>query len=223
MQADTLISDSDLQVGHLVEHHLEATAQMLASTFDDDAAYRYLFPRQHARTRGLADFFTRNLRTHLPHRCTYVAYERTGEPLATVTVRPPQGVPISMLTMLRRGLLPFALAHGRSGVQRLLWLKDTYDALEQRVARAAPHWHVHMMAVRRDRQGQGVGSALLRHVLAQTADTTEHVTVLTTHSPENVAFYRRAGFDLLAEQQLEPPGARAYTVWSMHRIRSAAS
>lgn len=217
MQVDTLRTDYGMQLGHLVEHHLEATAQLLASTFDDDAAYRYLFPRQHARARGLADFFTRNLRTHLPHRCTYVAYERTGEPLATVTLRPPEGVPISMLTMLRRGLVPFALAHGRSGVRRLLWLKDTYDALEQRVARAAPHWHVHMMAVRRDRQGQGVGSALLRRVLEQTAATTEHATVLTTHSPENVVFYRRAGFEVFAQEQLEPPGDRAYTVWSMRR------
>jgi ribosomal protein S18 acetylase RimI-like enzyme len=219
MQVDTLGQEHGLNVVQLVEHHVDATARMLASTFDDDAAYRYLFPQQRARTSNLADFFRRNLRTHLPHRCTYVACERTGEPLATVTLRPPEGVPISMLTMLRRGLLPFALAHGRGAVQRLLWLKDTYDALEARAARA-PHWYVHMMAVRNDRQGQGVGSALLRRVLDQAAASTEHPTVLTTHSPQNVVFYRRAGFDVLAEEQLQPPGDRAYTVWSMRRSGS---
>jgi ribosomal protein S18 acetylase RimI-like enzyme len=217
MQVATLERDYELQVGHLALHHLDATAALLASTFDDDAAYRYLFPRTETRTHGLADFFARNLRTHLPYRCTYVAYERTGEPLATVTLRPPGGVPISVLTMVRRGLLPFALAHGAGAVKRLLWLKDTYDALEERASRAAPYWHVHMMAVRRDRQGQGVGSALLRQVLEQTVLGTAHATVLSTHLPENVVFYRRAGFEVIGEEQLKPPGAHPYAVWSMRR------
>jgi ribosomal protein S18 acetylase RimI-like enzyme len=217
MQVATLERDDDLLIGNLALHHLGATAAMLASTFDDDAAYRYLFPRAETRARGLADFFARNLRTHLPYRCTYVAYERTGEPLATVTLRPPGGVPISMLTMVRRGLLPFALAHGGGAVKRLLWLKDTYDALEARASRAAPYWHVHMMAVRRDRQGQGVGSALLRRVLEQTVLRTAHAAVLSTHLPENVVFYRRASFEVIGEEQLTPPGADAYTVWSMRR------
>jgi GNAT superfamily N-acetyltransferase len=206
-----------MQVSHLTEHHLEATAQMLADTFDDDAAYRYLFPVAATRRQGLADFFARNLRTHLPYRCTYVAYERTGEPLATVTLRPPEGFAISVLTMFRRGLLPFALAHGRAAVKRMFWLKNAYDALEERTANGAPHWYVHMMAVRPERQGQGVGSALLRRVLESTAETSTHPTVLTTHLPENVIFYRRASFDVFAEQTLEPPGDRPYTVWSMRR------
>jgi len=180
-------------------------------------AYRYLFPVATTRRKGLADFFARNLRTHLPYRCTYVAYERTSEPLATVTLRPPQGFAISALTMIRRGLLPFALAHGRAAVKRMFWLKNTYDALEHRAANGAPHWHVHMMAVRPERQGQGVGSTLLRRVLEQTAQTSTHPTVLTTHLPENVTFYRRAGFEVFAEQLIEPPGDHPYTVWSMRR------
>lgn len=217
----TSFDEDELQVGHLVEHGLAATAQLLASTFDDDAAYRYLFPSPAKRSAGLADFFARNLRTHLPHRCTYVAYERSGEPLATVTLRPPEGIPISALTMLRRGLVPFALAHGRAAVKRLFWLKETYDALEAHAAHAAPHWYVHMMAVRRDRQGQGVGSMLLRRVLERAAAGTAHATVLTTHLPQNVTFYRRASFDVFSEQTVEPPGDRPYTVWSMRRSAEA--
>lgn len=221
MHIETSLEESALQVGPLVEHHRDATARLLARTFDDDAAYRYLFPATDARERGLADFFARNLRTHLPYRCTHVAYERTGEPLATVTLRPPGGIPISLFTMLRQGLMPFALAHGGAAVKRLLWLKDTYDALEARVGHAAPHWHVHMMAVRRDRQGQGVGSALLRQVLEAT-DASPHPIVLTTHLPENVVFYRRAGFEVFAEDTLEPPRSPAYKAWSMRRAPKAS-
>ncbi len=49
-----------------------ATAALLAKAMDDDPAYDFLFPRGQDRRAGLEDFFARNLRTHLPYRCTYV-------------------------------------------------------------------------------------------------------------------------------------------------------
>lgn len=205
-----------MKVLPLEEHSVDALAGMLARAFDVDAAYRYLFPVDAERPSGLADFFARNLRTHLPHRCTYVACSASGELLATVTLRPPEGISISALTMVRRGLLPFALAHGRSAVRRLFWLKATYDALEQRATQSAPHWYVHMMAVRPESQGRGLGSELLDHVLER-ARASVHPTVLTTHLSRNVVFYQRAGFELLEESLLSPPGDRPYTVWSLRR------
>lgn len=206
-----------LNVAPLDASKVAPLAALLARSFDRDAAYRYLFADEASRTRGLQDFFVRNLQTHLPHGCTHVATDGAGVLLATVTLRPPAGIPISTLTMIRRGLLPFAFAHGRAAVKRLFWLKATYDAIEARAAQSAPHWHVHMMAVRGDAQGQGVGSALLRRVLEQATATSQHAVVLTTHLPENVVFYRRAGFEVVDEQTLTPPDDRAYSVWSMRR------
>lgn len=194
--------------------HIDRTADMLARAFEIDAAYRYLFPDARARTAGLRDFFARNLATHLPHACTFVALDAGGRVLATLTLRPPSGPHISFWTMLRRGLLPFAAAHGLDAVQRLLWLKRTYDALEAEAAANMPHAYVHMMAVAPELQGQGLGSRLLVEVLG-TSNATQ--TVLTTHSPRNVVFYRRHGFELLSERTLQPPGSHAYTVWSMRR------
>jgi ribosomal protein S18 acetylase RimI-like enzyme len=208
----------DLCVRPLTEENLERAAWLLAHAFEVDEAYRYLFPDSDARTRGLHDFFAGNLRTHLPHRCTYVAQDGAGRVLATVTLRPPGGVHISLWTMLHRGLLPFALAHGYRAVQRLFWLKHTYDALEAAAADAAPHAHVHMMAVVPEQQGQGVGSRLLAHVLGVgAAVTARHPTVLTTHLPRNLTFYRLHGFEVVSERPLQPPGGKPYTVWSMRK------
>lgn len=207
----------ELHIEPLAHGEVPALAALLADSFRDDAAYRYLLRAEADPTPGLARFFERNLRTHLPYRCTYVARDRSGALLATVTARPPGGVPISAATMVRRGVIPFMFAHGPSAVKRLVWLKDTYDALEQRAAGHAVHWHVHMMAVRRDAQGRGIGSAVLRDVLERSEQAGTHPIVLTTHLPENVAFYRRARFEVTAEQALAPPGARPYTVWSMRR------
>lgn len=202
----------------LQPEHVAETATLLARAFEIDPAYRYLFPDPAQRPRGLGDFFARNLRTHLPHRCTYALLDAQQRPFATVTIRPPGGIHISTLTMLRRGLLPFAVAHGRAAVRRLFWLKHTYDALEAEAAAHGPHFYVHMMGVAPDQQGRGHGARLLAQILDRTRATTSTVpTVLTTHLPINLEFYRRAGFELSDERTLHPPDAPPYTVWSMRR------
>jgi len=116
----------DVLVCPLEPKDILATAALLAEAMDDDPAYAFLFPKPSERRRGLGDFFARNLRTHLPYRCTSVLTVG-GDVAATATLRPPAGIPISLWTMLRRGLIPFAAAHGVSAVQRLLKLKNVYD------------------------------------------------------------------------------------------------
>jgi ribosomal protein S18 acetylase RimI-like enzyme len=203
--------------------HVAALAPMLALAFDVDAAYQYLIPDASKRLAGLTEFFSGNLRVHLPHACTHVSLDERG-PCATVTLRPPGGVSISTFTMLRHGLLPFAFAHGRAAVKRLLWLKKTYDALEAEAAQNRPHWYVHMMAVRPDQQGRGLGSRLLERLLEETADRgTPLQCVLTTHLRQNLVFYERAGFELTDERTLEPPDGSPYAVWSMVRPPRTAS
>lgn len=192
-------------------------ASMLARSFEIDAGYRFLFPDAATREAGLADFFRRNLGIHLPHRCTRVARDRSG-PVATVTVRPPGGVHVSMATMLRHGLLPLAMSRGLSTIRRLLWLKETYDALEQELGGGHPYWHVHMMAVREDRQGAGLGSHVLAAALRDCDERDDSLpVVLTTHLGKNVEFYRRAGFDVTSERTMTPPSSPPYTVWGMRR------
>lgn len=196
-----------------------SVALLIARAMEVDPAYRYLFPEDATRTARLSDLFARNLRTHLPHACTHVLHQ-DGVCAGTVTLRPPAGVPISKLTMVRRGLLPFVLAHGPRAVERLFWLKGTYDALEREVARGKPHWHVHMMAVRSDLQGRQLGSRLLKQVLESNLEREPaRVTVLTTHLPRNVVFYRRCGFEVVDERRLQPPRGEPWTVWSMVAAR----
>jgi GNAT superfamily N-acetyltransferase len=194
------------------------TARVIAAAMDVDAAYRHLFPDPSARRAGLEELFSRNLAIHLAHRCTWVTTDARGDVVGTVTLRPLGGISISRLTMIRRGLLPFAVRHGRGAVKRLLWLKDVYDGLERDLAAGDPHFYVHMMAVAPELQGRGVGGALLREVLERTgATSSRHPLVLTTHLPENVTFYRRQGFETVWERRLAPPMGERYSVWGMRR------
>jgi GNAT superfamily N-acetyltransferase len=212
--------DSALAIRSLEPADIGATAALLAEAMDDDPGYRFLFPRAEDRRAGLEDFFARNLRTHLPYRCTHVGVVG-GAVVATVTMRPPEGVSISLLTMIRRGLLPFAFAHGFRSVQRVLMLKKTYDALETRLARGDRHWLVHMMAVDPVRQGTGLGSHLLDIISDTTVDArtcgAAPPAILTTHKKRNVVFYERAGFEVDDVQDVSLIGAAPYPVWSMRR------
>jgi GNAT superfamily N-acetyltransferase len=212
--------DSAMAVRALESADIRATAALLTEAMADDPAYNFLFPLGRDHRAGLEDFFARHLRTHLPYRCTYVGVAG-GTVVATVTMRPPGGVSISMLTMIRRGLLPFAFAHGLAAVRRLLTLKDTYDAIESRLARGERHWLVHMMAVDPARQGSGVGSHLLQFVLDATVDAgtigVQPPALLTTHKERNVAFYKRRGFEIEGVQHASLMGEAPYPVWSMRR------
>lgn len=198
---------------------IPATATLLADALDRDPAYRFLLPSETSRRAGLRELFARNLETHLPHRCSYVLTD-AEDVVATVTVRPPGGVPTSALTMIRRGLIPFAVRHDYSAVQRLLALKRTYDALEHDLGRGAPHLHVHMMAVKSGLQGQGLGSLLLDQALGAARpepSAPEVPIVLTTHTAHNVRFYEKRGFAVVSEQDVRPGGGEAYPVWGMSR------
>ena len=206
---------ASLAVHPLTAPLVPATADLLAQAFEVDSAYRAMFPGGD-RAEGLRDLFARNLAVHLPYGATWVGTGPTGELLATLTVRPPGGIPLGAWTMLRHGAVPFVRARGLGAMRRMLWLKRTYDALEQETAGGVPHWHLHMMAVAPQVQGQGVGTRVLHEVLGRTVATDRsRPTVLATHLERNVVFYRRAGFSVVQRREIAPPGVAPYPVWLM--------
>jgi GNAT superfamily N-acetyltransferase len=209
----------------LREQQIVPVAALLADAFVDNTAYGFLFPELASRKSRLADFFSRNLRTHLPYRCTYVwAPERDGV-VATVTLRPPSGVPVSIWTMIRRGLLPFALRNGWGAVRRLFYLIEQTERIDGEASGGRAHWHVHMMAVRPDRQGTGIGTRLLREVFAAEGgpSASEYPISLQTERPQNLRFYQRLGFEMQCEYQLGGViGGQPFRTWTMLREPSAS-
>lgn len=75
-----------------------------------------------------------------------------------------------------------------------------------------PHWYLPMIGVDPAQQGKGIGSALLRHALAQ-VDELCLPAYLEASNPANVPLYQRHGFEVLGEIRAgdSPP------VFPMHR------
>ena len=203
------------EVGVLCAERVAETARLVATAMHGDAAYAFLIPDPGARPAGLAEFFRARLGMHVAHRCSYLREGDDGAVTATVTLRPPGGVSAPVATLVR-AVVPFALRHGVGVVRRLAYLSATYERLEREAAGGRPYWHVHMMAVRADLQGRGIGRALFADALAAAPRAGAPI-VLTTHEARNVAFYERAGFRVTAEETLRPPRATPYQVWSMRR------
>lgn len=107
-----------------------------------------------------------------------------------------------------------AAALARSGVgplvRSLRWL-EAWGARDPET----PHWHLGPVAVEGGLQGLGIGSRLLAD-LAAALDAAGEAAWLETDKPENVVFYRRAGFAVAEEAVVlgvhcwflaRPPGA----------------
>jgi GNAT superfamily N-acetyltransferase len=208
-----------LEMMPLERAQVPSAARLLARALFDDPAYAAILPDAGTREARLERFFEGHLANHVPHRCSYADADGDGV-RATVTVRPPGGLRVPGLR-LAAGLARLALAYGTGVVRRTLAVRDVYDALERRCAGGAPYWHVHMMAVRPELQGKGVGGALLRDALRTCARTAAPI-VLTTHKAINVRFYLREGFFVTHEEQVSPAGASPYTVWCMRRDAGSA-
>ncbi len=75
-----------------------------------------------------------------------------------------------------------------------------------------PHWYLGVLATHPDRQGRGLGSAVLVPGLAE-ADAAGLASYLVTATEANVAFYARHGFGIHVEVDL-PHGPH---IWMLGR------
>lgn len=83
----------------------------------------------------------------------------------------------------------------------------------QRAHPREAHWYLQTLGVEPSRQGEGIGRLLVEPILER-ADAEGLPCYLETATTANVAWYTRAGFEVVAE--LEPPGG-APTMWTMWR------
>lgn len=178
---------------------------MLARAFDDDPLSLYLFGAPRRRAVGLAKFFALQLRhTYLRHGEVWTTTDRAGAALWAPPSMPRPGA-MDLVRILP--VLPYLSIWGRktADVVRLL-------AAYERARPREEHWYLGTLGTDPDRQGQGVGSELLRVVL----DRLDHEGLpgyLESSKERNLAFYGRHGFEVTGE--IVTPGGP--TLWLMWR------
>lgn len=77
---------------------------------------------------------------------------------------------------------------------------------------AEPHWYLPVLGVDPSKQGKGLGSVLMRHVLSQ-CDRTNKLPYLESSNTKNIPFYKRHGYEVLGTI----PAGRSQAVFPMLR------
>lgn len=184
-------------------------AAVLTRAFARDPFYAYVAGDAPERNQRMRDGWEGVLR-HGSHRLshTYTTDDHAG----AAVWYPPGYTGAGFVAGLR--LLP-SLARQAGSWGRLREISKVVAALEQHRRRHVPepHFYLSALGVEPDRQGEGIGTALMRPVL-RTADAARSVAYLETATGRNVLLYERVGFDVVEELTL--PGTDIHG-WLMLR------
>lgn len=192
-------------VSTLDERQLVAAATVLAASHLTDPAMAWVYPRSASRTASLAALFRLALAD--VHRCGQVEVAVSdGHVVGAAAWLPPGAFPIPWRRQVRSAPAFARLAAtAPSALPRLMRFTGACTAAFP----AAPRWQLNVVGVRPDRQGRGVGTALLGNRMRDIGDDLH----LETWNPANLPFYRRFGFDVTAtDRPLGPTGPRRWTL-----------
>ncbi|HEX9069557.1 MAG TPA: GNAT family N-acetyltransferase [Ktedonobacterales bacterium] len=124
----------------------------------------------------------------------------------------PGNTTMTLGRMLRAGLWQAPLTVEWSLLRRLAGVWDSAAELQRRHAPMA-HWYLSQIGVEPLSQGHGLGSALLRPMLAH-LDANQEWCYLETAEASNLPFYRHLGFAVVDESSV---GHGRVPVWALLR------
>jgi predicted N-acetyltransferase YhbS len=179
-----------------------ALDDVLANAFFDDPVSHWMLPNAERRKAHLRLGMGHVLReVYLPKQGAWATDALDG---VAMWGKPGDPKPSTLHEL--RGLPTFARTFGRHLPRAL----RAFGSVEKRRP-SEPHWFLDILAVRPDRQGQGVGSSLLTHALAE-ADRAGVPAFLGTSNQRDLALYERFGFVVSEEFDTGP-----VHVWAMLR------
>jgi ribosomal protein S18 acetylase RimI-like enzyme len=181
----------------------ERVATVLASAFADDPAWSWLMPFADREQRQRL-YFETELRHQVPsHREVW-----TSEDGAAAAVWAPPGswrVPIGIVLRETPAMMR---VFGRRLPLGLRYLMRA----EHKHPREPEHWDLHYLGTEPARQGQGLGSALLRPMLAL-CDRDGLGAYLESSSERNRALYERHGFGVVETFDMPGGGPDIRRMW----------
>ncbi|HEY1387542.1 MAG TPA: GNAT family N-acetyltransferase [Ktedonobacterales bacterium] len=190
---------------------LDLAGVALARGFHDDPLAIYMIPDADERARLLPTHFSAFLRLGC---VSGEVYTTRGEPEGAAVWFPPHnaeseaeraGGEETRTEDPALGLPPDAF-------ERFMTVTSALEPLHDEAVPAS-HYYLALLGVDRDLHGQGVGSRLLRPMLAR-ADAEGIYCYLETYNPANVPFYRKHGFEVVVED-IEPSSGVHF--WTFRR------
>lgn len=202
------------EVVRLERSQILKASKIGAKAFVDDPVFGYLTPEaQQERLQAL----TWLLNIILEYCYLYGHVYTTSDLKGVAAWLPPEKSSftriqlLQLILQLRLYLLPFKCGWSKLGRWlSFLQVSENYHELDMQ---AQPHWYLALMFVNPNYQRQGVGSALLKPILARSRDENLKC-YLVTFTDQAVKFYQKNGFGIIRKSQFLQDAP-----WFWHLIR----
>ncbi|HAS12779.1 MAG TPA: GNAT family N-acetyltransferase [Acidimicrobiaceae bacterium] len=188
-------------VRHAVRRDLDTLADTLGEAFTDDPMMAWMYPEAAARPAQSRQFMRTALDIGLPHGHVYAT---DGDHAAAIWSPPDIELFDDEATGLLFTMLGEQLGPGADAVGAGLMAINALHPHDE------PHFYLFVIGAAR--RGAGLGSVLLRKILAQ-CDQQGIGAYLESSNTRNVPFYERHGFRVIAEE----PIAAGFTSRAMWR------
>jgi ribosomal protein S18 acetylase RimI-like enzyme len=195
-------------IGVLDKPRYSLARKALGAAFFDYPLMIYAAPLDRRRAPGVTSLYGAILWDAFRWGEVHVTPEVSG---VCAWLPPEKSVP-TFWRQVRSGMLALPWHFGVAGFRTLTLYGDLASQLHHDHA-PMPHYYLAAIGVVPERQGQGLGGALMRPMLER-ADQQKVHCWLDTHKDENVRLYERHGFEVA--QKIEPPG-HSVPVWGMLR------
>lgn len=181
---------------------------ILAEAFNDDPVYRWFLREDAKRVPAFRRIIEQDVRQYVPKDECHITESLDGATL-WLPPRPARKTPTRTLWKRLQALQGLAGISGIAKVRRLMYLISLMKEKEPN----EPHYYLHLIGVRNDAKGRGIGSALLRKMLNR-CDSEKALAYLENSNERNLPLYTRHGFEVREHIEL-PWGGPG--MWLMER------
>jgi len=192
---------------------LEVLASVLADAFFANPVIEWALADQSRRMHALTDYFRVVAReVYIPYGHAYVTTDGAGAALWL-----PPGVLTTAVPPMKELKVAWPILRG--GGPGSIWRFLQLERLMGPQHPSEPHYYLHVVGAYRDRQGQGIGSALLADMLRR-CDDEGALAYLECTNVVNLPLYERVGFKALDERPV--PGGDV-PIWFMSRLPKSSA
>ena len=174
---------------------------MLARAFYDDPVTAWFYPDAERRLRHGRRFFAIRLRQLADQQLIFTTPDHCGAALWAPPGRWREDLRQSLMLMPMLPVLLPRIVRATHAVREI-----------ERHHPAVPHFYLSVVGTDPERQGEGVGSALLAPVL-QRCDETRTAAYLESSKESNLSFYARHGFEVIERIDLTEEGPPLWLMW----------
>ncbi len=182
---------------------INGMSHALSLAFQDDPVFAWLFGGTDARALRYGQaFFAQEGARHLRHEHVFTIDDTPG----AAYWDPPGQWKTAVKDLVR--MTPLIVRGMRSRTLKAFRGLSRLDAAH---AKQPEHYYLAILGTRPDRQGEGLGSALMAPMLAR-CDAEGVGAYLESSKESNIPYYRRYGFEVVGEVEF-PSGPKLWPMW----------